>query len=198
MRPSSQRSTSRWRRRSSCTSSRRSGELTHVRDRPAARRDRVSLRAARSITSSNSACSPDRGSRQPSTGSRVGHALGLETLEQIRELSTRQLRMLFEQVSDKDLAVIDPRHPNHGRRRVRRASPRLHPQASPGARNEPPQPARNRQAERHALACRGPFRRGHPRLGKPEAGAPAGRLVPDRLGHRAVSRARGRPTSPNR
>ncbi len=33
-------------------------------------------------------------------------ALGLETLEQIRELSTRQLRMLFEQVSDKDLAVI--------------------------------------------------------------------------------------------
>ena len=33
-------------------------------------------------------------------------ALGMATVEQIRELSTRQLRMLFEQVSDDDLEVI--------------------------------------------------------------------------------------------
>jgi DNA-binding MarR family transcriptional regulator len=32
---------------------------------------------------------------------------GLETLEQLRELSTRQLRALFEVVSDDDLAVIE-------------------------------------------------------------------------------------------
>ena len=33
-------------------------------------------------------------------------ALGIETLEQIRELSTHQLRTLFEQVSDDDLELI--------------------------------------------------------------------------------------------
>jgi len=33
--------------------------------------------------------------------------LGSQTLEQIRELSTRQLRMLFELVSDDDLEVIE-------------------------------------------------------------------------------------------
>jgi len=33
-------------------------------------------------------------------------ALGMATLEQVRELSARQLRMLFEQVSDEDLEVI--------------------------------------------------------------------------------------------
>jgi DNA-binding MarR family transcriptional regulator len=32
--------------------------------------------------------------------------LGMETLEQIRELSTRQLRSLFEQVGDDDLDII--------------------------------------------------------------------------------------------
>jgi hypothetical protein len=32
--------------------------------------------------------------------------LGMETLEQIRELSTRQLRTLFEHVGDQDLEVI--------------------------------------------------------------------------------------------
>ena len=32
---------------------------------------------------------------------------GLETLEQLRELSTRQLRALFEVVGDDDLAVIE-------------------------------------------------------------------------------------------
>ena len=37
------------------------------------------------------------------------------------------------------------------------------------------------------------FVAGHPRLGQPQAGAPAGRLVPDRHGHRAVpGRRRGR------
>jgi len=33
--------------------------------------------------------------------------LGMQTLEQIRELGTRQLRMLFELVSDEDLEVIE-------------------------------------------------------------------------------------------
>jgi DNA-binding MarR family transcriptional regulator len=33
-------------------------------------------------------------------------AMGMETLEQIRELSTRQLRMLFEHVGDEDLETI--------------------------------------------------------------------------------------------
>jgi DNA-binding MarR family transcriptional regulator len=33
-------------------------------------------------------------------------ALGMQTLEQIRELSTRQLRMLFEHVDDEDLEII--------------------------------------------------------------------------------------------
>jgi DNA-binding MarR family transcriptional regulator len=33
-------------------------------------------------------------------------ALGMETLEQIRELSTRQLRSLFAQVGDDDLDII--------------------------------------------------------------------------------------------
>ena len=33
-------------------------------------------------------------------------ALGMQTLEQLRELSTRQLRMLFAEVSDDDLEVI--------------------------------------------------------------------------------------------
>ena len=32
---------------------------------------------------------------------------GLETLEQIRELSTRQLRALFEVVSDEELAIVE-------------------------------------------------------------------------------------------
>ena len=82
------------------------GELSDVRDRSAPGRHDLDRQRRRRPPRFDRAAQPCRRPGQPAPGPRVGHALGLETLEQLRELSIRQMRALFEVVGDADLEVI--------------------------------------------------------------------------------------------